>query len=176
VESSMGSLSKNLKAGEVVAIYQTLNLHDSHLSDSLLRLGVVDPLDLGYQSSGSFLYALSETDSSREVAGYGSKHCHCKKTGLPSVSTVIDARQAAPFGHFERFDDSVLTCCTLSLAMDVRSGTHPSPSWKLRSDRSRDTWLKTFLLSHIPIKERWDAAIRHGHGSSVQRSLLDTRH
>jgi len=29
---------------------------------------------------------------------------------------------------------------------------------------------KLFLRSHIPVKVRWDAAVRRSHGSSAQRS------
>jgi len=96
-----------------------------------------------------------------------------EKPGLPSVSAVVDARRAALFGHVVIFDDRVPTRCTLRLAMDVRSGTRPSPSGKRPPGRLHDTWLKPFLRSHIPIRERWDAAIRCG---SAQRSSLDTRH
>jgi len=67
------------------------------------------------------------------------------------------------------------TRCTLRLAIDVRSGTPPSPSWKRPRGRPRDSWLKPFLHSNIPIKERWDAAVRRGHGVSAQRPSLGTR-
>jgi len=83
-----------------------------------------------------------------------------EKTGLPSVSVVVDARRAALFGHVARFDNRVLTRCTLRLAMDVRSGNPPSPSWKRPRSQPRDTWLKPFQRSHIPIRESWGAAIR----------------
>jgi len=75
-----GLVVQNLEAGEVVATYETLSFHYVHLFGSLVRLGVLDPFDLRYQSSESFPYLLSETDS--EVAGYGSKHCHCRKDRL----------------------------------------------------------------------------------------------
>jgi len=95
---------------------------------------------------------------------------------LPGKSAIIDARRAALVGHVARFDELVPTHCTLRLAaMDVRSGAPPSPSWKRPRGRPRDTWLKPFLRSHIPIRERWDAAIKCGHGSLAQRSSLDTR-
>jgi len=66
-----GFLVPSPESGEVVATYQTPSLHDVHCSSSLVRLGVMDPLVLGYQSPRSFQYAMSETDSSRDVAGYG---------------------------------------------------------------------------------------------------------
>jgi len=74
-----GFLVQNLESGKLVPTYKTLSLHDVYRSSSLVRLGVVDPLGLGYQSPGSFPYAMSETDSSREVAGYSPKHSHCRK-------------------------------------------------------------------------------------------------
>jgi len=112
---------------------------------------------------------MSQTDSSGEVAAI------VKKTGLQSVSAIIDARRTALFGHVARLHDRVPTRCTLRLAIDVRSGTPPSPSWKRRRGRPRDSWLKPFLHSNIPIKERWDAAVRRGHGVSAQRPSLGTR-
>jgi len=66
-----GFLVPNLEAGEVVPTYGIPSLHDVHRSGSAVRLAVVDLLGLGYQSSGSFLFALSEKDSSCEVVGYG---------------------------------------------------------------------------------------------------------
>jgi len=45
----------------------------------------------------------------------------------------------------------------------------PSASWKRPRGRPRDSWLKPFLHSNIPINERWDAAVRRGPCVSVQR-------
>jgi len=53
-----GHVVPNLEARKVVPTYKTPSLHDVHLSGSLVQIGVVDQLDLGYQSSGSFSYAL----------------------------------------------------------------------------------------------------------------------
>jgi len=72
-------LAMNPEAGEVVPTYKTLSLHDMHCSGTMhdiggkkgQRLGVVDLLFFGYQSSRTFQYEFSETDASREVAGYG---------------------------------------------------------------------------------------------------------
>jgi len=117
----------------------------------------VDPLGLGYQSSGGFPYALSETKFSHKVAGYGYEHCN-----FPSVSAVVDACPAELFAHLARFDDREPICSTLRLAMDVHSGTprfRPGSNLALTSD----TWLKPFLCFHIPIRERSDAAIRCDH-------------
>jgi len=69
----------------------------------------------------------------------------------------------------------VPTQSTLRLAIDARLGTPPSSSWKRRRGRHRDTWLKPFLHSNIPIMERWDTAVGRGHGASPQRSSLNTR-
>jgi len=41
-----------------------------------------------------------------------------EKTGLQSVSAIIDARPTALFGHVARLDDRVPTRCTLRLAID----------------------------------------------------------
>jgi len=65
-----GLLVPNLEAGEVVPKYETLGLHDMYRSGSPVGLGVVYPIGLGHQSTGGFPYALSETDSLREVEGY----------------------------------------------------------------------------------------------------------
>jgi len=93
-----------------------------------------------------------------------------KKTGFPSVTAVIDAGRTAIFGHVATFDNRVPTQSTLRLAIDVRLGMPLSPSWKGPHGHPHDTWLKPFLHSNISIKERWDAAVGHGHGASAQRS------
>jgi len=54
-----------------LASFKLPSLNDVYRSSSPVRLEVVDPPVLGYQSPGSFSYAMSETDSSGEVAGYG---------------------------------------------------------------------------------------------------------
>jgi len=60
-------------------------------------------------------------------------------TGLQSVSAIIDARRTALLGHVASLDDRVLTRCTLRLAIDVRSGTPPSLSWKRPRGHPRDS-------------------------------------
>jgi len=77
-----GFLVPNLESGEVVPTYETPSLHDVYRSSSRVRLDFQDPPVLGYQSPGSFPYAMSETDSSGEVAGYGPKHSHLMMTCL----------------------------------------------------------------------------------------------
>jgi len=91
----------NLEAGEVVPKYESLSLHDVHRSGYHVQLEVVDPLGLEHQLTGGFLYALSETYSSREVAEYDYYHyiTIAEKTKFPSVSDVVDARWAGLFGH-----------------------------------------------------------------------------
>jgi len=74
-----GFLISNLESGEVVLTYENLSLHDVYYSSSLVRLGVVDQFGLGYLSPGSFPYVMSETESSREMAGYGPQHSHFRK-------------------------------------------------------------------------------------------------
>jgi len=74
-----GFLVPNLESGEIVSSYETPSLHDIYHFSSLVRLGFVDPLGLGDHSPGSFPYAMSELDFPREVAGYGPKHCNCRK-------------------------------------------------------------------------------------------------
>jgi len=66
----------------IASDYDTPSLHDVHRTGSPVRLVAVDPLGLGHQSSRGFPYALSKTDSSREVAGYDLKHLHCGKDGF----------------------------------------------------------------------------------------------
>jgi len=66
-----------------------------------------------------------------------------EKTGLPSVTAIIDARRTALFGHVARFDDRVPTRSRLRLAIDVHLGMPPSPNWKRPCGRPRDMWLKT---------------------------------
>jgi len=49
-----------------------------------------------------------------------------EKTGLQSVSAIIDARRTALFGHVARLDDRVPARYRLRLAIDVRSGMPPN--------------------------------------------------
>jgi len=59
-------------ASSVGSIFQIWGQERLFLHSKLLSLHeVVDPLDLVYWSFGGFPYALSKTDSSCEVAGYG---------------------------------------------------------------------------------------------------------
>jgi len=78
---------------------------------------------------------------------------------IATVSAVIEARRVSLFGPNARFDDSVPIRCMLRLAVYVCSGTPLSSPWKQPRGHPRD--------SKIPIKERWDAVVRYGHGSSV---------
>jgi len=48
--------------------------------------------------------------------------------------------------------------------------------WVQEWFKPRDTFIKPMLHFYIPIKERWDAAVRRGHGSSAERFSLDTRY
>jgi len=98
-----------------------------------------------------------------------------EKTGLPSVTAVNDARQTVLFGHVARFNDGEPTRGPLSLAIYRRSLRQATVTvLKRPRGRPRDTWLKPFLHSNIPIKECWDAAVGRGHGPSAQRSSLNT--
>jgi len=89
----MGSFSQIWKQERLSLNMKLVSFHDVHHSSFFVRLGVVDPLGLGYQSSGSFLYALSETDSPCEVAGYDSKHCHCRDIYI-QLSLIIQCEPA----------------------------------------------------------------------------------
>jgi len=93
-----------------------------------------------------------------------------KKTGLPSVSTIIEARQAAMFNHMARLslDDHMLTCCTLETFTQACRRFRPG------SDCAAALVTCCSNLSNIPIKEHWDAAVRHGRCALTQRHSLDT--
>jgi len=78
-----------------------------------------------------------------------------EETGLPSVFAVIDA-------------------CRTALAMwrdftTVCNSQNATPRYR-RPLRSVQV---LFLHFNIHTKERWDAAVRRGHGSLAKRSLLD---
>jgi len=85
---------------------------------------------------------------------------------------IIDACRAALFAKAARLDDHVPTRCTLRLAIDVRSGMPPSPLWNRPRGRPRYSWLKPFLHSNIPIKERFDNAVRRRHSVSAQSGVF----
>jgi len=118
-----GVLVSNLEAGEVVPTYETLNLFDVLRAGSLVRLGVVDPLGLGYQSSGGFPYALSETDSSRDVAGYRSATLPLQK--MAKLPLLIWAREMAECAR------QLVLEPYLALLNDVRSSSHYVRSLKI---------------------------------------------
>jgi len=97
-----------------------------------------------------------------------------KKTGLQSVSAIIDARRTALLV----MSLDLMIVCQLPIAPHYRRLLRhtPYPFCKQPRGRPCNSWLKPFSHSHIPIKEHWDAAVRRGHGALVQRSSLDTRH
>jgi hypothetical protein len=97
------------------------------------------------------------------------------RTGLRHISDLISSRRVALFGHVARLGDNTPAHCALKLSIGARTGHPLSPSWKRSRGRPRDTWLKPFLQSYTPIQDRWDDAIKRGHGTLAQRLPPDKR-
>src|SRR5271163_4517847 len=68
-------------------------------------------------------------------------------TGLPPITDTIESRRLALFGHVARLNERAPPCLALRLTIDARMGNPPSPSWRRRCGRSRDSWLTPLLKS-----------------------------
>src|ERR1044072_6660764 len=86
------------------------------------------------------------------------------KTGLPHISDLISSRRVALFGHVARLGDNTPAHYAMKLSIGARTGQSPSPSWKRPRFSPTDSWLTPFLESDTPIQDRWDDAIKRGHG------------
>ena len=60
-------------------------------------------------------------------------------TGLESITTIITRRRTALFGHVARLDNNVPANRALDLAINVRNGHPPDPSWMRPRGRPRST-------------------------------------
>jgi Reverse transcriptase (RNA-dependent DNA polymerase) len=98
-----------------------------------------------------------------------------ERTGLSHISAIIDTRRLALFGHVARLSDRTPAHRALSIAVDVRSGNPPSPSWKRKRGRPRASWLTPLSRQDITLQDLWDGALMRGHGFSAQRLPPDTR-
>ena len=58
-------------------------------------------------------------------------------TGLESITTIITRRRTALFGHVARLDNNVPANRALDLAIIVRNGHPPDPSWMRPRGRPR---------------------------------------
>jgi len=77
--------------------------------------------------------------------------------------------------------DLTTACQIVTRYASLWTSAHARPRLRPGSDcrgRPRDRWLKPFLHFHIPIhipiKERWDAAVKRDHGFLAPRSSLYT--
>ena len=95
---------------------------------------------------------------------------------VPDITdTSSESRRTALFGHVVRLPDCVPAHRALKIAVGAHTGQPPSPSWKRPRGRPRDTWLKPFLRSGVPVWEQWDCALKKDRGPPAQRLQLDTR-
>ena len=85
-------------------------------------------------------------------------------TGLESITTIIARRRTALFGHVARLDNNVPANRALDLAINVRNGHPPDPSWVRPRGRPRQTWLHQIESKPSDLRSAWDAAVLRGHG------------
>ena len=86
------------------------------------------------------------------------------KTGLESITTIITRRRTALFGHVARLGSNVPANRALDLAINVRNGLPPDPTWKRPRGRPRQTWLHQIESKPSDLRSAWDAAVLRGHG------------
>jgi len=117
--SSMGSLSQ-VWSQEKLSLHTKLQVYmtcivpvfvDGSESWTLLSSDI-SHLEAFHMRCQRWILRVRWQDMVRDTAIVG-------KTGLQSVSAIIDTRRTAQFGHVARLDDHVPTCCTLHLAIDV---------------------------------------------------------
>ena len=85
-------------------------------------------------------------------------------TGLESITTIITRRRTALFGHVARLDNNVPANRALDLAINVRNGYPPDPSWMRSRGRPRQTWLHQIESKPSDLRSAWDATVLRGHG------------
>ena len=81
------------------------------------------------------------------------------RTGLADIALVIKVRQHTLFGHVRRMDENAPAHQALKLAVQLRSGRRPDPSWRRSRGRPRLTWLQQlFDGGNLTPNAAWDAA------------------
>ena len=91
------------------------------------------------------------------------------KTGLESIATIITRRRSALFGHVARLGNNVPANRALDLAINIRNGQPPDPTWKRPRGRPRQTWLHQIETKPSDLRSAWDAAVLRGHGQTCRR-------
>jgi len=77
-----------------------------------------------------FPYARPATHSRTQVAGQGYERLSCVKNVTASYISHSYISRISLFGHVARLVERVPACSALRLAVDIRYGVPPSPSWR----------------------------------------------
>ena len=97
-------------------------------------------------------------------------------TRLESIATIITRRRSALFGRVARLGHSVPVNRALDLAINLRNGLPPDPTWKRPRGRPRQTWLHQIETKPPDLCSAWNAAVLRGHGDCRRDGpLLSTR-
>ena len=118
-------------------VARILNLYPTHLS---AWIRVLDSQLPGHTTVAGISNALSAAYP--EMAGQDSKCGHYVENRImQKISDIIGSRRLSLFGHVARLGEQTPAHCALKTAIDVRSGSPPSSSWRRPRGRPRDTWL-----------------------------------
>jgi len=91
------------------------------------------------------------------------------RMSLPHISAILVARRISLFGHVARIGERVPACSALGLAVDIRSGIPPTPSWKRPWEHPCCRWLDPFVHdSAVSVSARRSDAVNRGHSSLAQ--------
>ena len=86
-----------------------------------------------------------------------------RRADLEDITITIRVRQHSLFGHIRRMDVEAPAHRALRLAVLLRAGWRPGPTWRRRRGRPRRTWLDQLLAgSNLTSVGAWDAAADRG--------------
>ena len=94
-----------------------------------------------------------------------------ESTGLTTINQYLRRQRLSIFGHIARLDPAVPANAALRLAVDIKEGRRPDPSWSRRPGRPRHTWAEQVREdAWIPLSTLWSAEVAKGHGAARRSS------
>ena len=91
-------------------------------------------------------------------------------TGLLTIDDYLSRRRLSVFGHIARLDVVVAANRALRLAIDMKEGRRPGPSWGRRPGRPRRTWVDQVRDDAGILYQRCCPLPCRGHGAARRSS------
>jgi len=94
-------------------------------------------------------------------------------TGLLTIDDYLSRRSLSVFCHIARLDVADPANGTLRLAIDMKEGRRPDPSWSRLPGQARDTQQDQVRDdSGIPLSTLWSTEVARRHGAARRSSTM----